>query len=137
MNPDDFEKQLRRTPIRPAPEAWRGEILKAARAAAPAKTEPRVWWRELLWPCPRAWAGLAAAWVVILASQYDGSEIHSAPPVQSAKAPAKEPGGPIILTVGLSPRAWATLFDSPEPAELPKPAIQPKRSRLETPCVVV
>jgi anti-sigma factor RsiW len=24
-------------------------------------------WRELLWPCPQAWAGLAAAWVVALA----------------------------------------------------------------------
>jgi hypothetical protein len=24
-------------------------------------------WRELLWPCPRAWAGLAAVWLTILA----------------------------------------------------------------------
>ena len=137
MNPDDFENQLRRTPIRPAPEAWRGEILRAAHAAAPAKPEPQQWWRELLWPCPRAWAGLAAAWVVVLASQYDGSEARSATPVQSAKAPAVQLGGPIILTAGLSPRSWAMLIDSPEPAEPPKPAIQPKRSRLETPCVVV
>ena len=137
MNPDDFENQLRRTTFRPAPEAWRGEILRAARAAAPAKTEPRGWWRELLWPCPRAWAGLAAAWVVILASQYDGSEVHSAPPVQSAKAPVFQPGEIVVATAGFSSRSWAMLIDLPEPAEPPKPAIMPKRSRLETPCVVV
>jgi hypothetical protein len=23
-------------------------------------------WREWLWPCPQAWAGLAAAWLIIL-----------------------------------------------------------------------
>jgi hypothetical protein len=38
---------------------WRGRILEAA-------TPALVWWRQWLWPCPRAWAGLAAAWVVIL-----------------------------------------------------------------------
>jgi hypothetical protein len=79
---------------------------------------------------------LAAAWVVILASQYDGSEPRSTPAMQSAKAPVVQPGG-LILTAGLSSRSWVMLIDSPEPAEPPKPAILPKRSRLETSCAVV
>ena len=58
----DFEEYLERQSVRPVPAHWRGEILRAARAqpAVPA------WWREWLWPCPKAWAGLAAAWGIIL-----------------------------------------------------------------------
>jgi hypothetical protein len=72
MNSDDFENQLQRQPMRPIPSAWRDEILGAARH----KCEPRhstlkpqqvSWWRELLWPCPQAWAGLAAVWMLIFA----------------------------------------------------------------------
>jgi hypothetical protein len=58
----DFEEYLRRQSIRPVPAQWRGEILRAARAQPVASP----WWREWLWPSPRAWAGLAAAWGVIL-----------------------------------------------------------------------
>lgn len=71
MKPDDFESQLQRQPLRDLPAEWRTEILSAAQEAA-AQTEtanpsaPTSWWRELLWPCPQAWAGLAAVWVVIL-----------------------------------------------------------------------
>jgi hypothetical protein len=57
----DFEEYLRRQSIRPVPAQWREEILRAARAQ-PATTS---WWREWLWPCPKAWAGLAAAWGII------------------------------------------------------------------------
>ena len=32
----------------------------------------RVAWRELLWPCRGLWAGLAAAWVVVLALNHSG-----------------------------------------------------------------
>ncbi len=58
----DFEEYLRRQSIRPVPAHWRGEILRAARAQPAAPP----WWREWLWPSPRAWAGLAAAWGLIL-----------------------------------------------------------------------
>ena len=71
MKPDDFESQLQRQPLHGLPAEWRTEILSAAQEAAaqaePARpTAPSSWWRELLWPCPQAWAGLAAVWVVIL-----------------------------------------------------------------------
>ncbi len=70
MKPDDFESQLQRQPLRGLPAEWRTEILSAAQEAVaqaePVKPAvPVSWWRELLWPCPQAWAGLAAVWVVI------------------------------------------------------------------------
>ena len=76
MNRDDqFEKRLQRQPRREVPPAWREEILSAAEHAAasrrssPATRHP-AWWRELFWPCPQAWAGLAAAWLVVLGASY-------------------------------------------------------------------
>ena len=76
MNSNDFEKKLERQPMRAVPTAWRAEILREAVAAASDRrslaqnnrcSEPAatVWWRELLWPRPLAWASLAAAWVII------------------------------------------------------------------------
>jgi hypothetical protein len=74
MNRDDFETKLRRQPLRPVPPEWRAEILHTARQSVrptrPAPSAPGLFccaaWREWLWPCPAAWAGVAAAWLVIL-----------------------------------------------------------------------
>jgi len=81
MKPDDFEKQLQRQPLRKVPAGWRTEILRAAhdsvaadvrRLHLPDQNSPGLltsaatsWWREWLWPCPQAWAGLAIIWVII------------------------------------------------------------------------
>jgi len=82
MNRDDqFEKRLQRQPLRKIPSAWREEILSAAeRAAASRHSSPatRHPWLStlnsqlstLLWPCPQAWAGLAAVWLVILGASF-------------------------------------------------------------------
>jgi hypothetical protein len=61
----DFEDYLRRQSIRPIPAPWRKEILRAARPQPQPQPAVSSWWREWLWPCPRAWAGLAAAWAFI------------------------------------------------------------------------
>lgn len=70
MKTDDFEEQLQRQPFRKVPEAWRETILARAEAAQPVSRSEalpaRSWWRELFWPCPQAWAGLAAAWIIML-----------------------------------------------------------------------
>ena len=80
MNSDDFEKRLQRQPLRPAPGAWREEILAAARQAALPRHAPRTTHHAapsllstlyhqlstILWPHPTAWAGLAAVWLLIL-----------------------------------------------------------------------
>ncbi|PYK58897.1 MAG: hypothetical protein DME21_14645, partial [Verrucomicrobia bacterium] len=83
MRPEDFEKQLQRQPLRKIPAEWRGEILDAARRAhEPQPSQPASWWRALLWPCPQAWAGLAAVWVLILALNSVTRE-----PARSARSP--------------------------------------------------
>jgi hypothetical protein len=71
MKPDEFEQQLQKRPMRPLPAEWRAGILKSAQAAAPPRlsvpdARPARWLRELLWPCPQVWAGLAAVWLIIL-----------------------------------------------------------------------
>ena len=85
----DFEKQLQGQPLRELPRDWRAEILAAAagcavsgRAALPRRPElgrsrsfalpedeiSRLTGGEGVstWPTVRAWAGLAAMWVVII-----------------------------------------------------------------------
>jgi hypothetical protein len=59
----DFEKQLERQPLRELPREWRSQILNAASRAGNSTLVE--WFSTWLWPHPRAWAGLAAAWVVI------------------------------------------------------------------------
>src|ERR1051325_9602550 len=69
MNDHDFEKRLSEQTFRPLPAEWRREILAQARIAGQPSpiAEPAItWWRALLWPSPRAWAGLAAVWIILL-----------------------------------------------------------------------
>ena len=82
MNTDDFEKRLKREPLRQLPGEWRAQILSAAKRASPAHHASRITHHSppsrsvlstlhhqlstLLWPHPTAWAGLAAVWLVIL-----------------------------------------------------------------------
>jgi len=70
MKLDEFEKEMQRQPLRQVPPEWRAAILRSARAAAASRSSlltPHAvsWWREWLWPSPKAWAGLAAVWLVI------------------------------------------------------------------------
>ena len=60
----DFESELKKQSIRPVPEHWRAQILAGARMS---KRERQPWWTALLWPSPKAWATLAAAWVLMAA----------------------------------------------------------------------
>ena len=77
MNPDDFEQRLQRQPLREVPDEWRAEILGTASATAATESSrfahPATSWLStlnsqlatFLWPHPKAWAGLAAVWMVI------------------------------------------------------------------------
>jgi hypothetical protein len=74
---DDFEKRIQRLPPRPVPPEWREEILRNAHAVdrrAPDAARPggllstlNHQLSTLLWPHPRAWAGLASLWILIFA----------------------------------------------------------------------
>jgi hypothetical protein len=88
---DEFEQRLQRVARRPVPLAWRDEILATAAADARSRglgqesregSPPYVGaytsllgslnslLSKVLWPHPRAWAGLAAVWLVILGLNY-------------------------------------------------------------------
>ena len=84
----EFEQRLRRQPMKKAPGDLRAEILSAARQAEPVRhslAAPRRngggWLSilnhqlsSLLWPHPRAWAGLAAVWLFIFLLNFSASE---------------------------------------------------------------
>lgn len=62
---NEFENELKKQPMRQVPGHWREQILTRARPEArPHKHEP--WWAALLWPSPKAWATLAAAWALMV-----------------------------------------------------------------------
>ncbi|MDE3068310.1 MAG: hypothetical protein KGJ60_12255 [Verrucomicrobiota bacterium] len=78
---DHFEQRLSRQPLRRVPAEWRGEILTTAQEGAvshppaPAARDSifstfATGLSALLWPCPQAWAGLAAVWILILAVDF-------------------------------------------------------------------
>jgi hypothetical protein len=137
MNPEDFERQLQRQPLRPVPAAWRADILKAADAASSVPYTPRPdpsflstlnsQLSALLWPCPKAWAGLAAVWLVIFAVNYaseDKSEIVM------AKSPPPTPQ--MMMALQEQRKMLAKLIEpyDESPAEPPKPFVPRPRGEL-------
>ena len=80
---NEFEQKLSRQPLRQVPGEWRAEILREGRrAAAPnnkrdadtASLPNCSWLTMLLWPHPKAWAGLAGGWVLIFALDFSSRE---------------------------------------------------------------
>jgi hypothetical protein len=82
---DDFEQKLGRQPLRQVPAEWREEILAVAECAS--RPAPRVsFLATLFWPHPKAWAGLAAVWILIFA--LDFSMRDNSPVVAEKSAPS-------------------------------------------------
>lgn len=96
MNSDDFEKRLQNQSMRQIPTEWREDILRTAKQAPhssfvirhPFLSTINHQLSTLLWLNPKAWAGLAAAWLAIFALQFasrDGSpKVASTPAPQSS-----------------------------------------------------
>ena len=67
---DPFERRLRETSPRRIPESWHKEILgplsPARTPASPQAAGIGEFLRTLLWPHPRAWTALGAAWLAIV-----------------------------------------------------------------------
>jgi hypothetical protein len=136
MNSEDFEKQLKRQPVRPVPGDWRAEILRAANASIPAPKTPRPTpsllstinsqLSALLWPHPRAWAGLAAVWVVIFAFHHLSMD---QPDIMAAMPP---PSPQMIRIAREERRMLVQTIESYEesPAEPPKPFVPRPRGEL-------
>ena len=139
MKPDDFEKTLQRQPIRQIPTEWRAEILQAARSAGDRlpTLEPRATWLStlnqrlaaVLWPHPRAWAGLAAAWVLIFALHFAYRD--RSPAIARVTA---APSSRLVIALREQNKLLVELIGRPEVKEADRPrpsAPQPRSQRRE------
>ena len=80
MNSNNFEQRLQRQPARKIPADWRKEILSGATNATSRHSSPvtrhsflstlTFKLQTLFWPHPRAWAGLAAVWILIFIANF-------------------------------------------------------------------
>jgi len=127
MKPDEFEEQLQGQPLRGIPSEWRAEILSAARGFPASRPRASAAWRPwisrlhfqvstLLWPSPRAWAGLAAIWLIVIAFNLAA---HDARPLLASKPSAREQ---FVLSLKEQKQVLAELLAPYEGA----PAVKPK-----------
>ena len=123
----EFEKQLRRQPVKGIPGDWRAEILSAARAASPAHHASLVtrhgWFSTLnsqlstfFWPHPKAWAGLAAVWVCIIALNFSTRDT-SVMVAEKVSPPSAE----VIVELRKQQKLYAELMGANERREADRP----------------
>ena len=141
---ENFEQRLSRQPLRQVPPEWRSEILReerrvAVREIADAGTAslPNQSWpssilhslSSLLWPHPKAWAGLAAVWIFIFAVNFTMRD--SSPRVAEKSAP---PSPEVMVELKKQQRMFAELVGSREPLDVDRPRIfvpKPRGERVE------
>ena len=137
-----FEQRLSRQPVKEVPPAWRAEILAAARAAQPAPQVARVAKHSflstingqlsaVLWPHPKAWAGLAAVWVCIIGLNLSMQE--KSPVVAEKSMPASPE---VIVELKKQQRLFAELVGSSnaETTDADRPRVfspKPRSERVE------
>lgn len=133
---DQFEERLRRQPSREVPAHWRTGILQAARAADSRRpaldlqpsllSNPIAQLSTIFRPYPRAWAGLAALWVVILALQLasrDSTEVM----VRKTPPPSPE----MLMVLRQQKLLLAELVERTEPRAIDRPKAVPPRPRSD------
>ena len=120
MKPDDFEKRLLRQPLRQIPGEWRAEILAAARIAAASPHVSRFTFHGFLssifWPHPKAWAGLAAVWLVIFSMNF-----YTAEPATRTARKASPPSPELVLAWQEQRRELAKLIEPAVTLDADKP----------------
>jgi hypothetical protein len=128
MKPDDFEKRLQSQPLRKIPSEWREQILQGAKPSRHSSFVIRhSFLSTLLWPHPKAWASLAATWVVIAVLQFAASDR----PTQLTKKP-ESPSPETIVLFKQQTRLMAELVgeSSSRDMDRPKPTgPQPRSER--------
>ena len=139
MSLDDFEKQLRRRPLRSVPADWREEILKSARNTAKrhpslSDAEPMIWWREFLLPLRWHLAGISAAWLLFALLNIDPS---FTPIPTMAKQDSPSPRQ-FLMALRESRRQLLELIQTPvtETDPAPRAVVPPRRSELQSSTVM-
>jgi hypothetical protein len=142
MKPDDFEKQLQQQPMRSLPAEWRAEILQAAQVASGSRpsalgSRPKSWVHQLFWPCPQAWAGLAAVWLVIFA--VNSASTTKTETVAKSALPTSPETIVALMVTKEQKRELAKLIEpfESQPAEPPKPTLPQPRSECPLTAVIV
>jgi hypothetical protein len=144
MKPDDFEQRLQRQPLRQVPGEWRAEILLAAqvvetprcgvgqRSALSLPAILSILNRQLstiLWPHPKAWAGLAAVWVLIFAVDFS---VRDKAPVTAEKS--VPPSQEVVAELKQEWRMRAELIGARDISEADRSKLlapQPRSERVE------
>lgn len=133
---EPFERRLSRQPTREIPTHWRAGILSAAQAAGPRPSafdpQPSLLstinsqLSTLFWLSPRAWAGLAAVWMVIFTLQLvsrDRTEVTA----RNTPPPSPE----ILMVLRQQKLLLAELAERPEPRAAEPPKALPLRPRSD------
>ena|SRR5438876_797812 len=130
MNAENFERQLQQQPFRSIPPIWREQVLKSTEAAALAQhasehLQTSGWLRELIWPCPQAWAAIATVWLIILGlHSFAGPNTPSSPAPLTAAPPTPELRAVFAeqrrLLAELLTETESILPMPPEPVERPR-----------------
>jgi hypothetical protein len=132
---EQFERHLSRQPLKKIPGEWRAEILavagvkrrEAVRAFTSAATI-RSRLREIFWPAPAAWAGLAAVWILIFAVDFS---MRDTTPVMTEKAAPPSPE--VVVELKQQQRMLAELIGASQArdAEPPRFLPLPRSERAE------
>jgi hypothetical protein len=137
MKPDELEQKLLQQPLRMVPTEWRAEILAAARVAQPSRHSSLVTRHTLfstlvsrlstfLWPQPRAWAALAAAWVFIVVLNFSANDKS---PARAKKNSVSAPE--MAAELKQQKRFYAELMGVNEAREADRPQNSPPRPRTQ------
>jgi hypothetical protein len=139
MKPDEFEQKLQRQPLRQVPAEWRTEILAEAREEQTIRHSSFVirhsWLSTLnhqlstiLWPHPKAWAGLAAVWILIFAVDFS---VRDKSPVVAEKAAPPSPE--VIVELKQQQRMLVELIGSSQARDAEAPGFLPlpRSERME------
>ncbi|HXR03871.1 MAG TPA: hypothetical protein VN836_04095 [Verrucomicrobiae bacterium] len=138
MKPEDFEQRLQRQPRRQIPAGWRAEILAAANPAprsasrAPFLSTINSQLSTLLWPHPKAWAGLAAVWVFIFVLNF--SMRDKAPALVEKVSP---PSPEVVAELKQQQRILAELMGARDALDADRSRPMAPRPRSERPFEVL
>jgi hypothetical protein len=134
MKPDDFEQKLSHQPMRQIPGEWRAEILDACRVSSVERREPERFLPSTLvsrlstifWPHPKAWAGLAAVWILIFAVDFS---MRDTTPVVAEKAAPPSPE--VIVELRQQQRMLAELIGARDTSDADRSKSLVPRPRTE------
>lgn len=128
---EQFERRLKRQPLRQVPSGWRDEILAATRESKAVHPASRIPHRSLLstinhqlstllWPHPKAWAGLAAVWVLIL-----GLNVSMREPGPALTKKMVPPSPEVMVELKQQHRLFAELIGGNEVRDADRPKMLP------------